>query len=72
MAKSTIQQGGKFIRLAKSGVKAVGPFKGGEVYEVGKDVDEKEAERLVAVKGFEYVSGTQAIATDAEQTQGGE
>jgi hypothetical protein len=66
------KQSGKRIRLAKSGIKAVGRFKAGEVYEVGKDIDEQEAERLVKVKGFEYVNSAPVIADDAEQTKGGE
>ncbi len=40
------------VRLTRPGVKQCGEYKAGEVYQV----DEKEAERLVRVKGFEVVS----------------
>ncbi|MBD3609379.1 MAG: hypothetical protein HUJ30_02415 [Gammaproteobacteria bacterium] len=48
----------KAIRLEKEGVKAVGPYKAGEVYKVGEgDLTLAEANRLVDAKGFTEVEG---------------
>ena len=43
----------KQIKLTKPGVLAVGQYSAGEVYDIE---DDKEAQRLVEHKGFEYVS----------------
>lgn len=46
------------IRLELPGVKACGKYKAGVTYKVGQganEVDEKEARRLIEIKGFKAV-----------------
>jgi len=40
------------VRMDRPGVVACGPYRAGQVYEVGDDLSESEARRLVNVKGF--------------------
>lgn len=45
------------VRLVRAGVRACGPYLAGKIYRV----ETKEAERLIAVKGFERVAEETAI-----------
>ena len=53
------------VILNRPGVKACGPYQAGQAYDVPAD----EAERLIKVKGFKKVGGTDKAPT--EQTSEG-
>ena len=50
--------GTRIVLPPGAGVVAVGPYRVGQVLEVGVEIDEREATRLVEIKGFAMVSGS--------------
>lgn len=50
------------VQMNRPGVKACGPYKAGEIYDVPAD----EAERLIKVKGFKKVTAAERGAPKTE------